>query len=473
MNARKRTDRPFTILIFGASGDLTRRKLVPSLYSLDREGLLEGCLRIVGIGRTPLSDEAFKSQLKEGVAEFGGKDPEDWRDFSGKIEYQEGGYDDPQTYERIKARYEGNILFYMAVPAQIMPAIVRSIGEAGLNQSEGGWRRVVVEKPFGTDLDSAKALNADLHAVFAEENLFRIDHYLGKETVQNIMTFRFANAIFEPLWNRKYIDHILINVHEKEGIGHRGEYYDQMGILRDMFQNHLMQLLSLTAMEPPVVWGADTVRDEKVKVLRAVQPIERSTRGQYRGYREENDVAPDSNTATFALLELHVNNWRWQGIPFYLCSGKKLKTKSAEIIVRFKRVPYFMFPLEEGERIEANMLTLMIQPEEGILLQFDAKRPGADFITRPVRMTFHYADDFGDDDLLDAYERLILEAIRGDASLFTRADEIELAWKLIDPVLRRWQEEDTVPLNIYEPGTWGPAQAQEIISGFKRKSNQI
>jgi glucose-6-phosphate 1-dehydrogenase len=469
---------PATIVIFGASGDLTQRKLVPALHTLSCRELLSPNVCVLGVSRTEYSDEAFRDRLREGVMDYsraqaGPQICDKWPTFAERYSYMPGDLDDDETYRRLQERLdqikhelgtEGNVLFYLAVPPVLYPIIVEHLGRAGLDSSDAGWRRIIVEKPFGHDLESARRLNDQIHAVFEENQVYRIDHYLGKETVQNIMTFRFANAIFEPLWNRNYIDHVQITVAEDVGVGHRAGYYEKAGVLRDMFQNHLMQLLTLTALEPPIDFEANALRDEKVKVLQAIPSIAESVRGQYQRYRDEPEVDADSTTATYAALKLHVNNWRWRGVPFYLRSGKRLKTKTTEISIQFKCVPHLMFPIERGEDITANVLSLCLQPDESIHLRFEAKEPGAGMQTRSVDMEFHYAKNFGAGTLPDAYERLLLDALQGDASLFARADEIEMAWALIDPVLAQWQSPDAPPLAAYEPGSWGPAEAQALLA---------
>jgi glucose-6-phosphate 1-dehydrogenase len=477
-----------TIIIFGASGDLTQRKLVPALHSLDCEGLLPAGCRVTGVARSSLSDEDFRSQLYKGVESYARLRPGIcalWPNFKDRISYLSGSYDDPATYRDLAERLSKlggsapdvarNCLFYLAIPPTIYPIVIEQLGMAGLNHSDDGWTRIIVEKPFGHDLESAHHLNQQLHAVFDESQVYRIDHYLGKETVQNILTLRFANAIFEPIWNRNYVDHVQITVAERVGVGHRAGYYDKTGVLRDMFQNHLLQLLTLTAMEPPVVFEANALRDEKVKVLRAVRAggseadvRSGGVRAQYEGYRSEREVASDSQTPTYAALQLLVDNWRWRGVPFYLRSGKSLTAKTTEIAVQFKAVPHPMFPLPQGKDLTPNVLSLCLQPDEGIHLRFEAKEPGAGMRTRSVDMEFHYAEDFGAGTLPEAYERLLLDAMQGDASLFARADEIELAWKTIDPILADWTGPDTPPLASYEPGSWGPVEADELLAAEGR-----
>lgn len=464
---------PAVIVIFGASGDLTNRKLIPALHTLGCEGFLPDQTRVVGVARTEMENSSFRFELFDGVKEYSRSDPKIcdlWNDFQEKISYISGDYDDPQTYRRLAEKLDelenervgNNRLYYLATPPFLYPIIVERLGEANLNRSESGWVRLIIEKPFGHDLASAKKLNRQVHAVFGERQVYRIDHYLGKETVQNILALRFSNAVFEPLWNRNYIDHVQITVSEKLGIGHRGSYYDKAGVLRDMFQNHLLQLLTLMAMEPPALLEADALRDEKVKVLRTVSKCAESVRAQYSGYRQEKDVAPDSSTPTYATLKFFINNWRWQGVPFYVRSGKGLKEKYSEISIQFKEVPHLLFRTKE-EDTDANVLSLCLQPDEGIKLYFAAKVPGASMRTRTVAMGFRFADDFGDDALPDAYERLLLDAMQGDASLFARADEIELAWSIVDSIISQWESSSARDLVFYDKNSEGPAQADDLI----------
>ncbi|MCP4540513.1 MAG: glucose-6-phosphate dehydrogenase [Chloroflexi bacterium] len=482
--AKQNQDDPAAIVIFGASGDLTQRKLVPALHSLACGGLLHPNTQVIGVARSAITNDAFRDRLYDGVTNYARLSPgvcELWPRFAARHSYLVGSYDDPDTYHHLaerlaqvdaKAGIRGNHLFYLATPPVLYLLIVEQLGQAGLNKSDHGWARIIIEKPFGRDLKSARQLNQQLHAVFDEDQIYRIDHYLGKETVQNILTFRFANTIFEPLWTRNYVDHVQITVAESVGVGHRAGYYEKASVLRDMFQNHLLQLLTLTAMEPPAVFEANALRDEKVKVLRAVRPAIQSVRGQYSGYRDEPNVASDSQTSTYAALQLMVDNWRWRDVPFYLRSGKSLAEKVTGIVIQFKRVPHLMFPstklgtspLSGGGSITPNVLSLCLQPDEGIHLHFEAKEPGAGMRTRPVDMEFHYADDFGTSALPDAYERLLLDTMQGDASLFARADEIELTWGIIDPILNNWTQPDTPSLAFYEPGCWGPRAANEFLA---------
>lgn len=473
---------PAVIVIFGASGDLTQRKLIPSLYSLACDNLLAKETYVIGIGRTEFDDEGFRDHLKDGAREHsrltGERFSAEWEKFSKHLSYLVGDYYESDTYLRLSKKLEkfdqesgteGNHLFHMAIPPQVFQDVVEQLGKSGLNHSDRGWSRIVVEKPFGRDLESARSLNKTIHQHFEEDQIFRIDHYLGKETVQNLLTLRFANAIFEPIWNRNYIDHVQITVAESFGINDRGGYYDKSGILRDIFQNHMMQLLALTAIDPPVAYEADSFRDEKVNILRAVRPVERSLRGQYGGddtnkaYTEEKDVDPNSDTATFAALKLYIDNWRWKYVPFYLRSGKHLERKTTNIAIQFKEVPHLMFPVEKNNPIPPNILYLCIQPNEGISLRLQTKQPGTGMQTHSADIDYNFAQDFEKRELPEAYERLLLEAISGDQTLFTRADEIELAWKIIDPILDEWRSDSAPSCYHYPPGSWGPEEAENFI----------
>lgn len=475
--AQNRTAPPVSIVIFGASGDLTQRKLIPALYNLACGAHLSSQTRVIGVGRTSFDDESFRQHLRDGVQTHARLEEgcEDWNRFSERLAYIVGDYEDPDTYQQLEKELKrndqeagtgGNRLFHMAIPPRVFSTVIQQLAESGLNQGERGWARLVVEKPFGRDLETAEDLNRQIHQVFKEDQVFRIDHYLGKETVQNILTLRFANAIFEPIWNRNYIDHVQITVAEDVGVSDRAGFYDQTGVLRDMFQNHVLQLVALTAMEPPVAFEADAFRDEKVNVLRAIRPVDRSLIGQYGGkgkkkaYRQESGVPDDSDTATFAALRLFIDNWRWRDVPFYLRSGKRMATKSTAIAIEFKQVPHLMFPTGKREDLPPNILYLCIQPHEGIHLQLQSKMPGAGMATHAADIHYDYAQDFDEEDLPGAYERLLLEVIYGDATLFSRADEIELAWELMDPVL---DQKEKMRLCTYEPGSWGPERADDFI----------
>jgi glucose-6-phosphate 1-dehydrogenase len=461
---------PAVVVIFGASGDLTRRRLVPALHSLACAGLLAPQTRVVGVARSPMTDQAFRDELYQGMdrsTQASADACELWPQHAERYSYLAGGYDDPDTYRRLAALLaqldvtagtQGNRLFHLAVPPVLYPVIVGQLGQTGLNRSDAGWTRIIIEKPFGRDLESARSLNREVHAIFDENQVYRIDHYLGKETVQNLLALRFGNSIFEPLWNRNYVDHVQITMAEDLGVGHRAGYYEQTGVLRDMVQSHVLQLLTLTALEPPAVFNARALRDEKTQVLQAVRPTRPADciLGQYRGYRDEQDVAPDSQTPTYAALRLYVDNWRWQGVPFYLRSGKQMANKATEIVLQFKRVPHLLFP--ENVDPAPNHLSLCIQPEEGVHLHFETKVPGSGMRLAPVDMRFHYSEHLGTYVLPDAYERLLLDAINGDAALFARSDEIELAWGLIDPLTA---PREPAP---YAPGHWGPAEADDFLA---------
>ena len=472
---------PVSIVIFGASGDLTERKLVPSLFNLYRKERMPKQFQIVGYGNTAFTDEQFRAHLKEGMDEFASYKykKDEWEKFESNIHYQQGRYTDLADFKKLGNLLKewengsGNRIYYMATPPGVFPNIIDLLGLTDQLGEQNGWRRVVIEKPFGTDYASARSLNEQIHKALNERQIYRIDHYLGKETVQNILVARFANTIFEPLWNRNYIDHVEITVAEQVGVEHRARFYDQVGVLRDMFQNHLLQLVALVAMEPPTSFEASALRNEKVKVLSAIQPMKdadvarRTVRAQYKGYRGEEGVAKDSTTPTYAAVRLQIDNWRWQGVPFYLRSGKCLKEKLSQITIEFKEPPHLLFPSAK-DQMTPNMLVLYLQPDEGIHLRFEAKVPDTGAQTRSVDMEFHYADSFGKTAIPEAYERLLLDVLTGDASLFTRADEVETAWGIIDPILRVWENKDQ-PLAFYEPGSWGPKEADELLAKENRK----
>ncbi|WP_420632003.1 glucose-6-phosphate dehydrogenase [Candidatus Leptofilum sp.] len=466
--------KPTTFVIFGASGDLTRRKLIPALFNSYCKERLPAHFNIVGFARRPWDDDQFRQILQEGMQKLAPETyiAEKWEPFSQKISYARGDLPTQADYLALKNHLEaieqgaGNRLYYMATAPRFFVPIVENLGAADMVEQSAGWRRVVVEKPFGHDLASAKALNHQIQAVFEEEQIYRIDHYLGKETAQNILYFRFANTIFEPVWNRNYVDNVQIMVTESVDVGHRAGYYDQAGVVRDMFQNHLMQLLSLVAIEPPASFKAVAVRNEKAKLFHAIRPLplHQTVRAQYDGYLQAEGVAQGSQVPTYAAMELYIDNWRWQGVPFYLRSGKALAAKNTEIVIEFKQPPHLMFDDIEDEDFTSNILSLCIQPDEGIHLKLEAKVPDS-HKTQPVDMEFHYRSSFKGNRLPDAYERLLLDAVRGDASLFTRADGIEAAWALMDPVIHGWEnDDDAPPMATYRPGSWGPAEADALLA---------
>ncbi|MBZ5628266.1 MAG: glucose-6-phosphate dehydrogenase [Acidobacteriia bacterium] len=485
------------MVIFGASGDLTRRKLMPALYQLARERLLPPCFSVVGNSRRGMSDDAFRAEMRTAVERFGGAvETEIWRGFEQRLFYVQGSSDDASTYQRIATRLadldrdcgaQGNRMFYLAVSPSLMPGIAHNLQAAGLSKS-AGWTRIIVEKPFGHDLQSARQLNQALHAVFSEEQVYRIDHYLGKETVQNLLVFRFANGIFDPVWNRRYVDQVQITAAETVGVENRATYYEEAGALRDMVQNHLIQLLTLTAMEPPVAFDSESVRAEKVKVLRSIRPLvgagveQIAVRGQYGpglidgqrvvGYRQEPGVNPQSSIETFVALKLHLDNWRWAGVPFYLRAGKRLPKHWTEIAVQFKQPPLALFGGTQCGQLAPNLLSIRIQPDEGISLEFAAKTPGPGMDVRPVDMDFHYATSFGMASY-SAYERLLLDSMLGDATLFARSEGVELAWAVMAPILERWQHEPPPVFPNYGAGTWGPAEANALLEVGHRWRNPL
>jgi glucose-6-phosphate 1-dehydrogenase len=470
---------PTTVVIFGASGDLTRRKLIPAFFSQVVRGRIPGNIQIVGSSRSPFSHQEFRKRVRQGMEDLGGVVPgkKQWSEFSDKLWYVPGDIHQDSDYENLQRFVDqleagpANRLYYLATAPSHFPVVIGHLGRLGMAAEEGGWRRIVIEKPFGEDLASARALNQAVHAVFAEHQIYRIDHYLGKETAQNILYFRFLNTIFEPIWNRNYIDHVQITVAEDVDVGHRAGYYDQAGVIRDMFQNHLLQLLTLVAMEPAGLFEADAVRNEKMKVLRAVRPIRPQdvVRAQYDGYCQTEGVQPHSQTPTYAAIKLHLDNWRWQGVPFYLRSGKALARKMSVIVIEFKPPPHVMFELPKDYHLTPNYLSLCIQPDEGIHLRFETKVPDTPTETRSVDMDFHYRSSFQGERLPDAYERLLVDVLKGDASLFTRSDEIEMAWRLIDPLLvGRRRSQKRPPLAAYPFGSWGPAEADAFMAADGR-----
>ncbi len=468
---------PTTIVIFGASGDLTRRKLVPALYNLYRKQRLPEKLNIVGNSRTPYSHDDWRDRLRDGVKEFSSSTYDDsaWNDFAQRLWYVPGSAsEDPDmgSFCDFLSEKEGgpaNRLYYLSVAPGLYAPVITNIGHLCMAEEDEGWRRVIIEKPFGTDLETARALNEHVHTVFEESQVYRIDHYLGKETAQNIMFLRFANAIFEPVWNRHYVDSVQITAVETVDVGHRGAYYDHSGVLRDMFQNHLLQLLTLIAMEPPASFDADLMRNEKVKLLKSVRPIEMSNTvlGQYKGYRGADGVDPKSRTPTYAAMKLYVDNGRWRGVPFFLRSGKALQQKHTEIDVIFQASPHHLFE-NPAEDFKPNTLSICVQPDEGIHLTFEAKEPDVTRLTRSVEMEFHYATSFDESAIPEAYERLLLDALLGDAALFSRRDGIEAQWELMDPIIKAWEDGSTVDPLSYEQGSWGPEAADALLGNSER-----
>ncbi len=471
-----------SLVIFGASGDLTGRKLIPALYQLHVKKRLPEMTRIVGFSRTRFSHDQWREDLAQGTRNFAGKsfDQQTWNEFASRIFYFPGdltSLDDVGGLKRFLDETESGEsctrLFYLATAPRFYEPAVANLGASGLAEERSGQRRVVVEKPFGVDLPTSQRLNLAIHNHFSEEQIYRIDHYLGKETVQNILVLRFANAIFEPIWNRNYIDHVQITVAEEVAVGDRGAYYDQAGVIRDMFQNHLLQLLMIAAMEVPVRYNAQHVRDEKVKVLQAIRPLtskEVATdtfRGQYQGYLQEPGVAPDSNTATFAAVKLWIDNWRWQGVPFYLRSGKRMSCRTTQLMIAFRKPPQMLFTDGGESPIHSDSLIIQIQPAEGIQLHFQTKVPDAGMKLRLTDLDFRFSREFSGV-MPEAYERLLLDALHGDASLFARSDEVELAWKVCDPIIAAWQEQAKPDLQVYEPGEWGPRSSGEWIEGQGR-----
>ena len=480
-----------TIVIFGASGDLTARKLIPALYHLFKEHQLPSSFRVVGFARREKTDASWRQELRSALDQFSRTKPVDekvWSAFVENVSYCRGDLNEDAAYQKLESQLTDfgsgplreNLLFYLAISPSQFGEVIAQVHRAGLLNREGAaWQRVVVEKPFGRDLASAQALNRELTRYTHEPQVFRIDHYLGKETVQNILMFRFSNSIFERLWNRESVDQVQITVSEKLGVGERGGYYEEAGALRDMVQNHMLQVLSLIAMEPPVSLEAEAVRDEKVKLLKSIRPLSPAdvarqvVRGQYfagivaddvrPGYRQEPKVKKDSNVETYVALKLFIDNWRWSGVPFYLRTGKSLPLSVSEVRIQFRPTPHVLFAAECGQQLDANALTLRLQPNEGISLRFNGKVPGMSLGVRPVRMHFSYDSEFGAY-TPEAYERLLLEAILGDATLFIRRDEVETAWGIVDAIRAGWHDLPLTNREFYAAGTWGPIAADDLLA---------
>jgi glucose-6-phosphate 1-dehydrogenase len=482
------------LVIFGASGDLTRRKLVPGLYNLSCVGCMNPQFEVLGVGRTPMRSEDYRAKMREALE--GSGDTRDfsesgWREFEKRLNYYVGDINDNEFYAHLREHLDQmqsagsspNRLFYVATPASVAGPVIEGLAQVGLNHSESGWTRIILEKPFGHDLNSAHELNEVIHKAFDEKDVYRIDHYLGKETVQNILVFRFGNSLFEPVWNRNYVDHIEITAAETVGVEGRVGFYEETGALRDMVANHLLQLLALTAMEPPIAFDADSVREQKVQVLRSIRPMtvdevaKRTVRGQYGpgeiggkkvpGYRQEPNVNGNSATETYAAVEFYVDNWRWAGVPFYIRTGKRLRRQLSEVRVHLKRTPQALFASTPHEQLGPNVITLRIQPNEGISIAFDAKRPGNQMRTLTVDANFSYESMFGSKGP-PAYETLLLDSMRGDATLFTRRDEVEAEWRIITPIEEAWAKLPRPAFPNYAAGTDGPAEADALIGGDHR-----
>jgi glucose-6-phosphate 1-dehydrogenase len=492
MAAERKNLEPCSIVIFGASGDLTARKLIPALYHLFKEKQMPSAFRVVGFARRDKTDESWRQELRAALDQFSRTKPVDenvWKDFSANLFYSVGDLTDAAAYQNLEKKLSSfgqtplrqNLLFYLATQPSQFGIVVEQLHNSRLlhRDSKRGWQRLVVEKPFGHDLESAHALNAELTRFAHEAQVFRIDHYLGKETVQNILMFRFSNSIFERLWNRESVDHVQITVSEKIGVGDRGGYYEEAGAIRDMVQNHMLQVLALCAMEPPVSLEAESVRDEKVKLLKSIRALtpddvaKQVVRGQYfagivnneprPGYRQEPKVAKDSNVETYVALKLFIDNWRWSGVPFYLRTGKNLPMSASEVRIQFRPTPNVLFAAQCGPKLDSNALTLRLQPNEGISLRFNGKVPGMSLGVRPVRMHFSYDSEFGAY-TPEAYERLLLEAIAGDATLFIRRDEVETAWQIVDSIRKGWENHPLTNREFYAAGTWGPIAADDLLA---------
>lgn len=486
---------PCAVILFGASGDLAKRKVIPAMYDLAVHNSLGERYAIIGFARTPMSDESFRSTVGEaakGISEVGPIDPVKWDEFASNLHYNAGDYSDPQAYANLIKRLTelesskqlgGNRLFYLSTPPEVYPDIIEQLGKAGLSKpaNENSWVRIIIEKPFGRDLATAKELNRKVQCVFEERQVYRIDHYLGKDTVQNLLVLRFGNGIFEPLWNRNYVDHVQITAGETLGVERRGGFYETAGALRDMIQSHVLQLTSLCSVEPPASFDATAVRNEKLKVLQSIRPYDLEgvaqavVRGQYApgtangknfpGYRQEPGVGPTSRTETFVAMRVLIDNWRWAGVPFYLRTGKRLAKRTTEIMIQFKRAPHVVF---RGKEVEPNRLVLNIQPDEGISVSFGAKRPGTEMSIGNVTMNFSYREGFGEA-TRSAYATLVNDCVRGDATLFDRADSVEAAWSLVDPILDVWSAAKSAIVPEYAAGSWGPKESDNLLERDGRK----
>jgi glucose-6-phosphate 1-dehydrogenase len=493
---QERIPEPCIVVIFGASGDLTKRKLLPALFHLEQQGLLPKDFAVVGVARRDIS-ATFASDMQDGIVKGGGVDADDpkLKPFMDRVKYFATNFDDDAGYAKLKIFLEGidkelgtkgNRLFYLAVAPEYFADVTERLGKQDMTKPAApAWAHVIIEKPFGTDLESAKKLNDEINAVLSENQIFRIDHYLGKETVQNILVFRFANGIFEPIWNRNYIDHVIITAAESIGIEGRGPFYEKAGALRDVLQNHVMEVLSFVAMEPPDSFEADAVRTEKLKVWRAIEPIpvEDTVRGQYGpgtvdgekviGYRQEDRVNPESTTETFAAMKLSIENWRWAGVPIYIRAGKRLAKRVTEVTVIFKQPPLHMFKTNDPKtQVRSNILKMRIQPDEGISLTFGAKIPGPTTNVKPVEMHFSYADTFGKSSA-NGYERLLLDAMLGDGTLFAHRDGVEATWALMTPILEAWEKTPPTDFPNYDAGTWGPEAADQLLRKDGRKWHKL
>ncbi len=491
ISAERKTPEPCSIIIFGASGDLTARKLIPAFYHLCRDKQMPASFRVIGFARRDKTDESWRNELREELNQFSRTQPVNetvWKAFAKNLFYCRGDLNDTAAYKKLEEMLTSfgsgplreNLLFYLATQPSQFGGVIEQIHRAGLLHKEGaGWQRIVVEKPFGHDLASAQTLNRELTRYAHEQQVCRIDHYLGKETVQNILMFRFSNSVFEKLWNRNSVDHVQVTVSEKIGVGDRGGYYEEAGALRDMVQNHMLQVLSLVTMEPPVSLAAESIRDEKVKLLKSIRALtpedvaKQVVRGQYfagaingkpvPGYRQEPKVKPDSNVETYVALKLLIDNWRWSGVPFYLRTGKNLPMSASEVRIQFRPTPHVLFAAECGQNLDTNAIALRLQPNEGIYLRFNGKVPGMSLGVRPVRMHFSYDAEFGAY-TPEAYERLLLEAIAGDATLFIRRDEVETAWQIVDSIRKGWDSKPLTNREFYSAGTWGPVASDDLLA---------